>query len=159
MFKKMRKSHMNMEVEDIKVLLKDSEYGIISTMGEDGYPYGFPMSYVYLNNYIYFHCGLKGHKIDNILYNNRVSMTVVGESSLIPELLDTNYKSIVLFGKIFKVSDEEEKITALREIVKKYAKGFTLEGDRSIVEEKHITNVFKIEIEHITGKVREDGKR
>lgn len=158
MFKKMRKSHMSMDDGRIEELLRKSEYGIVSTVGENGYPYGFPMSYVYIDGSIYFHCGLNGHKIDNISYDNRVSMTVVGETSLVPELLDTNYESIVLFGKVINVQGGE-KIRALKKIVEKYAKGFNLEGDKSISDEKHITNVFKIEIEHITGKIREDGKR
>ena len=34
--------------------------------GEDGYAYGVPLNYVYVDNSIYFHCAKEGHKLDNI---------------------------------------------------------------------------------------------
>lgn len=153
MFKKMRKSHMKMNEKDMMKILKEGEYGIVSTVGKDGYPYGFPMSYILMDGSIYFHCGIVGHKIDNINYSNKVSFTVVGKTELLPEILDTNYESIVLFGRARKV-EGEEKIRALEEIVDKYAKGFMLKGKASIDDEKDITLVIKIEIEDITGKIR-----
>lgn len=144
---------MTMDKDKMMKLLEDGEYGIISTIGEDGYPYGFPMSYVLMDDSIYFHCGIIGHKITNINYSEKVSFTVVGKTELLPEILDTNYESIILFGRAMKV-DGEEKIRALEKIVDKYAKGFMLEGKDSIKEEKDITLVIKIEIENITGKIR-----
>ena len=158
MFKKMRKSHMTMEEEEMMRILEDGEYGVVSTIGEDGYPYGFPMSYVLMDGNIYFHCGLVGHKMDNIIYNDKVSFTVVGKTELMPEILDTNYESIILFGRASKVQGEE-KIGALMEILNKYAKDFMPEGKASIEDEKDITVVIKISIESISGKLRWGDKR
>lgn len=139
--------------EEIMKILKEGEYGIISTIGQDGYPYGFPMSYIVQNNYIYFHCALEGHKMENIKYNNKVSFCVVGNTKLIPEDLDTGYESIVLFGKVEEVSGEE-KLKALIEIVNKYCKGFELKGKFEAERDQDITAVLKISIESIAGKSR-----
>lgn len=35
------------------------------------YHYGVPLSYVFMNNSIYFHCAAIGHKPENIHYNNK----------------------------------------------------------------------------------------
>lgn len=143
--------------ESIK-LLEEAEYGIVSTIGGDGYPYGFPMSHVVIDGSIYFHCGLVGHKIVNMDYNNKVSFSVVGRTELMPELLDTNYESVIVFGKVSKVQGVEKE-EALIELVEKYAKGFLDEGKASIEEEGHITNVYKISMENITGKIRWGDRR
>lgn len=158
MFKKMRKPHMALSPEESMKILEEGEYGIVSTMGKDGYPYGFPMSHVVLDGNIYFHCGIVGHKLDNIVYNDKVSFSIVGRTELLPEKLDTNYESVIVFGKATKV-EGEEKIEALKEILKKYSVDFIEEGKVSIAEEKDITNVIKISIEHITGKIRWGDRR
>lgn len=144
---------MQVSAEDIEHILENGEYGIISTIGEDGYPYGIPMSYIYSNNNVYFHCGKYGHKIDNFNYSNKVSFTIVYDTELIPKNLDHHYKSVISFGKVTEI-DGEEKIEALRKLVKKYAKGFEDLGELSIEEEKAITKVFKIDLEHVQGKFR-----
>lgn len=157
-FRKTRKPHMALNHEESMRILEKEEYGIVSTIGEDGYPYGFPMSYVVLDGSIYFHCGVVGHKLDNIIYNDKVSFTVVGSTELLPEQLDTNYESIIVYGRATKV-EGEEKVLALVEILDKYAKGFMNEGKISIEEDNHITTVIKISIEHITGKIRWGDRR
>lgn len=158
MFRKMRKSHMALSQEDSMKILEEAEYGIVSTISEDGYPYGFPMSYVVLNGSIYYHGAVVGHKLDNIINNDKVSFTVVGRTELIPEKLDTNYESVIVFGRATQV-EGKEKIDALIEILKKYSENFIKEGQVSIEEEKDITTVIRITIEHITGKIRWGDRR
>jgi nitroimidazol reductase NimA-like FMN-containing flavoprotein (pyridoxamine 5'-phosphate oxidase superfamily) len=41
-----RKDRALSEEEAFKIL-KAGEYGVLSTVGEDGYPYGVPVSYAY----------------------------------------------------------------------------------------------------------------
>lgn len=75
------------------------EYAVISVLGANGYPYGFPMSYIFLNGHIYFHGARNGHKMDCLKHSDKVCVTVVGETELIAEILDTNYESIVTFSR------------------------------------------------------------
>jgi len=153
MFRELRRKDMKVSEEEIEEVLTRGEYGVISTIGEDGYPYGIPMSYIYENGSIYFHCGRYGHKIDNFNYSNKVSFTVVYDTELVPENLDHHYKSVIVFGKVVEVS-KDEKIESLRSLVKKYAQGYEDLGELSIDEEEHITKVFRIDIENKEGKFR-----
>lgn len=153
MFKELRRKDMQVSDKEIDELLINGEYGVISTIGENGYPYGIPMSYVYENDSIYFHCGRYGHKIDNFNYSDKVSFTVVYDTELVPENLDHHYKSAILFGRLVEV-ESDEKVNALRSLVKKYASGFEDAGELSIDEEEHITKVYKIIIENRQGKFR-----
>lgn len=50
-------------------ILDTAEYGILSTVGNDGQPYGVPLSYVLKGDSIYFHCAISGHKLENIEHN------------------------------------------------------------------------------------------
>ena len=66
MFKSMRNKKREVSREVVDVILQRGEYGILSTIGEHGYPCITPLSYVYMNNCIYFHCAEEGEKLDNI---------------------------------------------------------------------------------------------
>ena len=52
MFHKMRNFKRELPKEEVMELLKNGEYGILSTVGGDGYPYGIPVNYVYTENTI-----------------------------------------------------------------------------------------------------------
>ena len=75
MFRKLRKINYEIPKERVEELIKTTEYGVLSTVGEDGYPYAVPVNYAYINGNIYFHCAREGHKLDNISFNNKVSFT------------------------------------------------------------------------------------
>ena len=62
----MRRKDKEIGTDEAINLLTKCEYGVLSTVGNDGQPYGVPLNYTYKDNCIYFHCALKGHKIDNI---------------------------------------------------------------------------------------------
>ena len=57
-------------------ILKKGTYGVLSTFGQDGYPYGVPVNYFYKDGHIYFHCAVEGHKMDNLANCPQVSFTV-----------------------------------------------------------------------------------
>ncbi len=54
-----RMKEFTMKEEDIRELLEWSDYGHISTICSNGYPYTVAVHYVYLNDKIYFHGCLK----------------------------------------------------------------------------------------------------
>lgn len=151
MFRKMRRMDKAMDEAAALELLKKCEFGIISTVGSDGYPYGVPVNYAYKDGFIYFHCATTGHKLDNIIENNKVSFCAVGESKIISEKFSTKYESVIIFGKASIVDDDEKK-EALLEIIKKYSPDFIESGKKYIESDFDKTLVVKIEIEHMTGK-------
>ena len=53
---------------------KTDRRGVLSVIGDDGYPYGVPINYVYdeKENALYFHGAKEGHKIDAIKKSGKV---------------------------------------------------------------------------------------
>lgn len=151
MFKQMRRKERQIEIIEAEEILKNGEYGVLSTNGENGYSYGTPLSYVYFNNSVYFHCALEGQKLENINYNNKVSFCVVGKTCVIPEKFSTKYESTILFGEANEVFGEE-KNEALIEILKKYSPDFIDKGKLYIKNAGDKTKVIKININKISGK-------
>lgn len=153
MFKEMRRKDRELTNDDAIKILKDNTYGVLSTISENGYPYGLPISYIFFNNSIYFHGAIKGHKIDNILTNNKVSFCVVGQTCILPDKFSTNYESVIVFGKATEVFDNE-KNEALLEILNKYSADYIEQGKEYLKKAGDATKVIKISIEHISGKAR-----
>ncbi|MDZ5016887.1 pyridoxamine 5'-phosphate oxidase, partial [Clostridium perfringens] len=94
MFKEIRRKDREIEGSQVIEVLKKCEYGILSTVDENGYPYGVPLSYVYANDSIYFHSAVEGHKLENIKKNDKVSFCVVGQTDVLPDKFSTKYESV-----------------------------------------------------------------
>lgn len=133
-------------------LLTQAEYGIVSTVGEDGQPYGVPLNYVFKENAIYFHCALVGHKLDNIEKNPQVSFCVVGDVEVLSAEFSTNFESVVVSGVASEVK-ETERYNALKWLLEKYSPNFMEEGKKYIEKLDKATKVIKIEIQHMSGKM------
>ncbi len=153
MFRNMRRKDREVSSELAYEILRDAEYGVLSTIGDDGYPYGIPLSHVLINNTIYFHAAKTGYKVDNIKRNHKGSYCAVRSTKVLPSEFATDYESVVVFGKVSEVFDKEKE-EALLALIDKYSKGFEKEGSDYIAKSGKNTSVFRIEIEHITGKVR-----
>lgn len=152
MFHKMRNFKRELPKEEVMELLKNGEYGILSTVGGDGYPYGIPVNYVYTENKIGFHCAPDaGHKLENIKFNSRVCFTVVGDTEILPSKFSTKYESAVVFGTVHEAEDKKKILELL---VDKYSSQFKKEGMEYISRSAGKTGVYVIEIEHVTGEGR-----
>lgn len=149
--KKIRRKDREIEAADAVNLLVECEYGILSTVGDDGQPYGVPLNYVYKDNCIYFHCALVGHKIENIEKNPKVSFCAVGATNVLPSKFGTEYESVVAFG-IASEARGTERYNALLWLLEKYSSEFIEEGKTYIEQKDKATKVIKIEIAHISGK-------
>lgn len=155
MFREVRRKNRELPEEYIDSILHKGEYGILGTQCEDGFPYATPMSYVYLNDRIYFHCALEGLKTDNIRYNDKVSFTVVTDVETLPDQFSTRYQSVVIFGRASFITGNE-KDEVLSEIISKYAHEFPEEGKIYIERLKDRTQIIGIEILHRSAKGRLD---
>lgn len=153
MFREMRRKDRQTDNVEVEELLKRCEYGILSTVDENGYPYGVPLSYAYMDGAVYFHSALEGKKLDNIKNNDKVSFTVVGKVEALSSKFSTKYESVVAFGKAIEMSGEE-KYNALLALIEKYSKEFMDQGKTYIKNDIDKTKVIKICVEHVTGKSR-----
>ncbi len=151
--KPMRRKDRLINTEEAVKILETAEYGVLSTVDADGQPYGIPMSYVYKDNAIYFHCAVVGQKLENIANNSKVSFCVTGGTKVLPETFGTLYESVVVFGTAGEIQDAERQ-KAFVWLLEKYCSEFIEEGLEYIESESKRTKIVKIEISHISGKAR-----
>jgi len=151
MFKKMRRDEKQLADEKAFKILKNNEYGILTTVGPNRYPYGVPINYVVMNEKIYLHCAQEGHKVENIKHNKRVSFTVVDSYKSKPEQFTADYKSIIVFGSAEFVKGELKK-KALQQFIYKFSPDFKNKGFHYIDSDIDKTKIIEITIEDIKAK-------
>lgn len=149
----MRRKDREISPEEAIEILEVAEYGVLSTVDKDGQPYGVPLSYVYKDHAIYFHCAVAGQKLDNITDNAKVSFSVVGRTTVLPESFGTLYESVLVFGIAREVHDAERH-QALVWLLEKYCSEFINRGLEYIELKDKATKVIKVEIRQISGKAR-----
>jgi nitroimidazol reductase NimA-like FMN-containing flavoprotein (pyridoxamine 5'-phosphate oxidase superfamily) len=154
----MRRKDRELSAEEAGRILAKGEFGVLSTVGTDGQPYGIPLSYVYRDNAVYFHCASEGHKLQNLANNHSVSFCVVGRTNVLPAEFVTNYESAVVFGPASEVQGSE-KHGALLALLEKYSPDFIENGKCYIEKNTARTKVVKIFIARLTGKARMETAR
>ena len=148
----MRKKERERDAAFALEVLRDCEYATLATTNPDGTPYCVPISQAVLEGAIYFHCATAGHKLDNIAHQATVCISGVRHTRLLPEDYTTEYESAVATGRCEIVTDEDEKIAALRAISEKYAQSHIGDFEARLAKWLHVTVVCKINVERITGK-------
>ena len=111
MFREMRRFKQQVSDEECIRVLKEQPRGVLSMIGDDGYPYGIPLDHWYCeeNGRLYFHGAKEGHKIDAITKCDKVSYCVMDEGFRKEGEWALNITSVVVFGRIRFVTDQELK--------------------------------------------------
>lgn len=151
MFKEMRKIDKEMNHIEIVKMLRETDYGILSIVQDNSYPYGIPLNYAYFNEHIYFLSENEGNKKESIHNNDRVSFTVVDFHE---QSLDKDYNSVVTFGRAVEIFGHE-KLEATRLLVRKYSNKFNAFyklGREELIGPMKSVSVFKVKIDFKTGK-------
>ena len=141
------------DVECIEIL-KNTKRGVLSLIGDDGYPYGIPIDHWYCENdgKIYFHGAKEGHKIDAIKSCNKASYCVYDEGYRKDGDWALNIKSVIVFGKISFVEDDEKA----REICMALTRKFTDDEEylqRELANALPRVQCLEIIPEQMTGKL------
>lgn len=149
----MRKNKQLSQEECIEVLTRETR-GVLSVVGDNGYPYGTPMNHFYNaeGNSIYFHCGKVGHRLDSIRDDNKVSFCVYDKGYKIDGEWALNVKSVIVFGRI-EIIDALDEITR---ITTKLSLKFTQDEEyikKEIEQHAHRTLLLRLTPEHICGKL------
>lgn len=152
MFRELRRKKQLLSEQETLRVLEEGKTGIVGVLGDDGYPYTVPINYVSLENKIYFHSAKKGHKVDAIAKEPKVSMTVVEKDDVVSREFTTYFRSIQLFGKAYVVEDEAERNVAFRALCEKFSGADMDRYEEIMSKEAAAAAIVRIDIEHITGK-------
>lgn len=152
MFRNMRRSKQILSQEDSIAVLERATAGVLAVAGDDDYPYAVPLSYVYAEGKIYFHCAKSGHKLDGIARNSKVSFCVIDEDRIVPEEYTTYFRSVIAFGKARILDELSEKRAAIEKLAAKYSPDQE-EGRKKEIDDQidHMCMV-EIQIDHLSGK-------
>lgn len=154
MFREVARKRQVLTSEQITKILKSEKRGVLSVLGDNGYPYGLPMNFWYNeeNGCIYFHSGKKGHKVDAISSDNKVSFCVYDEGYKKEGEWALNISSVIVFGKIHIVEDSEKAAEIYRKLSLKFTSdiGYI---DSEIEKFANNTLCYELQPEHITGKI------
>lgn len=153
MFRRMRRKRQQLtEVECVEILKRNTS-GVLAVLGDEGYPYAVPMSYVYDGEALYFHCAKSGHKLDAIKSCDKVSFCVIDQDKVVPQEYTTYFRSVILFGRASVLNNDEEILSAIGKLALKYYPTDSKENrDIAIKKEYSAMCIVKIDIEHMTGK-------
>ncbi len=152
MDKEMRRKEKAMSKEESLEVLEKAEYGMLATISGDDTPYITPMNFACVGDSIYFHCALKGHRLENIEGNNNVCLSVVDSVVLMPKKFNTQYRSVTVFGTICVVEDAEEKKKGIMAIAEKLSPEFREEGLAYIDSAFSNMHVLRMDVTKMTGK-------
>lgn len=154
MFREMRRFKQALSQEECIEVLKDEPRGVLSLIGDDGYPYGIPMDHWYCeeDGKIYFHCAKEGHKLDAIKACGKASYCVYDQGYRKDGEWALNIRSVVIFGQI-RVLEDADKV---KDICTNLCRKFT--DDAAYLEHEltySLPNVLCLELcpEHMTGKL------
>ena len=154
MFRKMRRFKQQISDAECIEILKNTKRGVLSLIGDDGYPYGIPIDHWYCEDdgRIYFHGAKEGHKIDSIKKCDKTSYCVYDDGYRKEGEWALNIKSVITFGRIKLVEDEEKA----REICMAITRKFTDDEEylqKELVNSFPRVQCFEINPEHMTGKL------
>ena len=151
-FRPMRRHRQELAAEECVAILQSATSGVLGLIGDGGYPYIVPISHCYANGKLYFHSAVSGHKVDAIKNESKCSFCVIDKDDVQPAKYTTYFRSVIAFGKISILENDDERIEALRMIGRRFnpndQEGLQKEIDKSF---GHVL-IMAMEIEHLSGK-------
>jgi len=151
-FRNMRRKRQQLsESESIGILLKATS-GTLALLGDNGYPYAVPISYVYHKGKLYFHSALSGHKVDAIRQCDKASFCVIEQDDVQPKKYTTFFRSVIAFGRIHIIEDEAEKLSTARMLGNRYNPNDDESLKKEIESGLSRMLMIRFDIEHLTGK-------
>lgn len=154
MFREMLRFKQALPREECIDILKREKRGVLSVLGDDGYPYGMPINHFYCEDdgKLYFHGGRKGHKIDALRRCDKASFCVYDEGFRREGEWALNIKSVIVFGRVEFVDDHERAMELARRLSRKFTddEGYI---EHEIQSSGPGTLLFALVPEHISGKL------
>lgn len=153
MFREIVRKKQALTLDECNEILKNEPRGVLSVIGDGGYPYGLPINYYYNeeDGHVYFHSGKSGHKIDALRACDKVSFCVYDRGYREDGDWALNIKSVIVFGKIRVVEDYDKAMDICRRLSYKFT------ADSKYIEKEieafgKSTLTLELVPEHITGK-------
>ncbi len=154
MFREMLRRKQQLTQEECIEILKHELRGVLSVLGDDGYPYGMPLNHYYCeeDGKLYFHGGKLGHKIDALRRNNKASFCVYDQGARQEGEWFLRIRSVIVFGTVDFITDRE----TIADISRRLSYKFTQDEQYIENEIRRVgpgTLLLALTIAHMTGKL------
>ncbi len=153
-FRPMRRIKQQISREECEKVLSEQKRGVLSMIGDGGYPYGIPMDHFFCkeDGKLYFHCAKEGHKLDAVSECDKVSYCCMDEGYRKEGEWALNIRSVIVFGHMKLVTDPEKTKWICTNLVKKFT------DDEAYLQHelKHAlprVQCLELIVEHMTGKL------
>lgn len=154
MFREMLRKKQALSEEDCIAVLKTQKRGVLAVLGDEDYPYALPINHYYNDEdgHIYFHGAKFGHRVDAVKRHDKVSFCVYDEGYRREGEWALNIKSVIVFGRLVPVEDEDKMIDLCRRLSRKFT------DDESYIEDEikragFRTLMYELIPEHMSGKL------
>lgn len=154
MFRPMRRKAQQLPQEVCQSLLKTLPRGVLSLLGDQGYPYGVPMDFFYReeDGCLYFHSAPEGHKLDAMAACSKASFCCYDEGYREDGDWALNIRSVIVFGQIQPVPEEDLRRLVMEQFVRKYTQEEAY-VQRMLQQFLAKAVLFRLVPDHITGKL------
>lgn len=138
-----------MSAEWAMEVLEKAPYVTVSMCGSDGVPYSVPLSLARGGEDVfYFHCALEGRKLSILAENPTVCLSAVSKCKPTVGPKDGSFtlefKSAIAYGRAEMVTDDTEKVRALRYICERFLPSHMDAFDASVERSLSRTAVVRI---------------
>ena len=153
MFRELRRKKQALSPAECEAILHCGTSGVLAVAGDDGYPYAVPLSFLYQNGKLYFHCAKAGHKLDAIQRNPKASFCVIDQDLVVPEEYTSYFRSVIAFGTVRILTDDGEKRRAVEQLAIKYAPKDSEDNRRQYIDREWAPLcMLEMTVEHLSGK-------
>ena len=155
MFRELTRSNKQLPMAACIEVLQQQTRGVLSVLGDDGYPYGMPMNHWYepSDGCVYFHCGRQSsHRMDAILRCPKASFCVYDQGTPAPDSWALQVRSVILFGQLEVLDDPDTICRVCTSLCRKFTQ------DEAYIREEleaygHETLLLRLRPAHMRGKL------
>ena len=154
MFRDLLRKKQQLSTADCIEVLKTETRGVLSVIGDEGYPYGSPMNHFYneADGRIYFHCGKVGHRLDALKNCDKASFCVYDHGYRREGEWALNVKSVIVFGRVEIIDDHDTIVDITTKLSYKFTQDEAyIQGE--IAHDAHRTLLLALTPDHIGGKL------
>ncbi len=150
----MRRSKQAVSPAVCREILSTERRGVLSVIGDEGYPYGVPLDFYYeaAEDTLYFHCAKAGHKLDAMRRNDRVCFTTWNTGYQTPGDWAWHVTSVIVQGRAELIQNSDVTREKLWRLALKY---YPTEDEARKEMNQALSRVqlVALHIEHMTGKL------
>ena len=150
--REMRRKERQITEQEAWAVVDKCEYAFLAMTAEDGMPYGLPVTIARKGRDIYFHSAPEGRKAECLRNRPQVCLTCVGDTEVQQDRFTTLYESAVAFGTAVELTEDREKVEALRLLCLRHTPDNMGDFYRAIGASLTRTAAWKITVAEITGK-------